>query len=389
MRVAETSGRTVDEAVGKALGQLGLRRDQVDVDVITEGKGGFLGFGSEEAIVRVTAKESAVAGGATQRGGERGGQRGGQRGGRERSDGPRDGGSTEGAEGGGRRRGRRGGRGRGGRDAEGGRPEGARTDGGRPEGARADAGPRDERPRDDRPREDSPREERPRDDRGGRDARGGRGRSGGGRPERGDRPDRGERAPRGPFQSVPDDELVLIPGAPDDVPAAPTFDEATDDMDLAGSSLRDILTLLGYTGTEITARDPETPGDGTGLIEQVFDIYGEDDDTSDDLGVLIGRRGETLASLQYLVNTIVSKGGNKPPVFGLDIEGYRRRREQMLVDLAHEIAQEVRETGDVITLEPMPAYERRIVHIALREERGVKTESVGSGDERQVEVLPE
>ncbi len=146
---------------------------------------------------------------------------------------------------------------------------------------------------------------------------------------------------------------------------------------------------MGYTATEITAREPETPGDGEGLIEHIFDIYGEDDDTSDDLGVLIGRRGETLASLQYLVNTIVSKGGNKPPVFGLDIEGYRRRREQMLVDLAREIAQEVRETGDVITLEPMPAYERRIVHIALREEPGVKTESVGSGDERQVEVMPE
>jgi len=159
-------------------------------------------------------------------------------------------------------------------------------------------------------------------------------------------------------------------------------------MDLAGTTLRDILTLLGYNATEITARAPETPGDGVGLIEQVFDIYGEDDDTSDDLGVLIGRRGETLGAVQYLVNTIVAKGGNKPPVFGVDIEGYRRRREQMLVDLAREIAQEVRETGDVITLEPMPAYERRIVHLALETEEGVKTESVGSGEDRQVEVMP-
>ena len=59
------------------------------------------------------------------------------------------------------------------------------------------------------------------------------------------------------------------------------------------------------------------------------------------------------------------------------------------VDLAHEVAQEVRETGDVITLEPMPASERRIVHLALENEPGVRTESVGSGDRRQVEVLPE
>jgi spoIIIJ-associated protein len=160
-------------------------------------------------------------------------------------------------------------------------------------------------------------------------------------------------------------------------------------MDLAGATLRDLLTLLGYSDTDITARDPETPGDGTGLIEQIFDIYGTNDDASDELGVLIGRRGETMAALQYLINTIVSKGGNKPPAFGIDIEGYRRRREEMLVDLARDIAQEVRETGDVITLEPMPANERRIVHIALREEPGVRTESVGTGDERQVEVLPE
>ena len=60
MPVAETSGKTVDEAIGRALSQLGLRREQVDVDVITEGKAGFLGFGSEDAIVRVTAKDSAT-----------------------------------------------------------------------------------------------------------------------------------------------------------------------------------------------------------------------------------------------------------------------------------------------------------------------------------------
>ena len=179
-----------------------------------------------------------------------------------------------------------------------------------------------------------------------------------------------------------------MPGTPDELPYAPIEDPA-DNLDLAGATLRDVLTLLGYMETDITARDPETPGDGTGLIEQIFDIYGQNDNESDELGVLIGRRGDTLTALQYLINTIVSKGGNKPPAFGVDIEGYRRRREEMLVDLAREIAQEVRETGDVITLEPMPAHERRIVHIALREEHGVRTESVGSGDNRQVEVLPE
>ncbi len=302
----------------------------------------------------------------------------------EARDGDADGEAGEGARR--RRRGRRGGRGRGGRaegEAAGERTEGAERPE-RPEGAAA-AGPRSG-DRAERSRADGPREDRPRGrgrDGGGRDGGGRDGGRDGGRGRRFE-----DREPRGPFQEVDEDDLVLIPGTPDELPFAPSA-EAADDVDLAGSTLRDVLTLLGYTGTEITARDPETPGDGTGLIEQIFDIYGEDDDTSDDLGVLIGRRGETLASLQYLVNTIVSKGGNKPPVFGIDIEGYRRRREQMLVDLAREIAQEVRETGDVITLEPMPAYERRIVHIALREEAGVKTESVGSGEHRQVEVMPE
>ena len=61
MRVAETSGKTVDEAVARALGQLGLRREQVDVDVIREGSKGFLGIGAEEAIVRVTAKETLLS----------------------------------------------------------------------------------------------------------------------------------------------------------------------------------------------------------------------------------------------------------------------------------------------------------------------------------------
>ncbi|MDO9445475.1 MAG: R3H domain-containing nucleic acid-binding protein, partial [Dehalococcoidia bacterium] len=224
----------------------------------------------------------------------------------------------------------------------------------------------------------------PREDRAGRGGAGG-----GGRPERsgGRDRDREDAPPRARGSSVHPDDEVQIPGTPDELPMRPIADPA-DDMDLAGSTLRDILTLLGLTTTEITARVPDSDGDGIGLIEQVFDIFGADDDTSDELGVLIGRRGETLAALQYVVNTIVARGQQKTPVFGIDIEGYKRRREQMLIDLAREIAQEVRETGDVITLEPMPAYERRIIHLTLREEPGVKTESVGSGDNRQVEVMP-
>lgn len=289
--------------------------------------------------------------------------------------------------GGGRRRGRRGGRGRGGQ-----RDDGADDNGGsgrerdgnvldsddETPGARGDVAPREEREERDEPRRE----------RGGR-SRGGRGRDGRGRGGRGrenDRPRRDEPVER--IVGVPDDEVMLVPGAPDDLPDAPN-NEVEDHIDFAGSMLRDVLTFLGLTETEIAARDPETPGDGEGLVEQVFDIYAEDDDTADELGLLIGRRGETMSALQYLLNTAVSRRtDNEGPIFAVDIEGYHRRREQTLVDLAHEVAAEVRATGDVITLEPMPAAERRIIHLALQEEDGVRTESVGSGDRRQVEVLP-
>ena len=385
-KATEASAPTVDEAVDKALAELGLRRDQVDVDVVTEGKkGGLFGRGAEPAVVRVTAIEASQASG-------------GARVPRETSEGDDDESRPR------RRRGRRGGRRRRGGGGEGGDAEGGTgagetvAAGGIRSGSTEAVATRSDDDDDDNDDAAGDRDERgpragggTRGGRGGgRNARGGRGRggSGGGSSRGGGRDrDREERSGE-PIVGVSDDDAIPIPGTPEELPYSPIEDPA-DDVDLAGSTLRDILTLLGYVETQITAREPETPGDGTGLIEQIFDIYGENDDMSDELGVLIGRRGETLSAVQYLVNTIVSKGGNKPPVFGLDIEGYRRRREEMLVDLARDIAQEVRETGDVITLEPMPAHERRIVHIALREEAGVRTESVGTGENRQVEILPE
>jgi spoIIIJ-associated protein len=325
MRVAETSGKTVDEAVSRALGQLGLRRDQVDVDVIREGSKGFLGIGAEESIVRVTAKDSVLTTAAQPRRPQRPPRTGGGEGGDQGDAQPR-------------RRGRRGGRGR--------------------------------------RREDGPTE-----------SRGPSGRGGGRGGDRGPRPARFDAAPRQRGSSVPAGEEVTIPGAPDEPPSAPN-PEPADQLDLAGSTLRDLLTLLGLSDTDISARDPETAGDGLGLIAQVFDIYGDDDEAADELGVLIGRRGETLGNLQYLLNTIVSRREKDGPVYGIDIEGYRRRREQQLVEMAKEVADEVRATGDVITLEPMPAAERRIIHITLAEEEGVRTESVGQGEQRQVEIMP-
>ena len=194
---------------------------------------------------------------------------------------------------------------------------------------------------------------------------------------------RGPRRPRRP----PLDRVPEIPGQPQAAPSPVA--EWDDAIDLAGRTLRDLLNLVGLTETEIRAREPETDGDGIGRTEQVFDIVALDDDTADELGGLIGRRGQTLVSLQYLLNVIVARRLGGDHVFAVDAAGYRRRRERSLVEMAQEIADEVRETGDVITLEPLSAAERRIIHLAIEKEAGVRSESVGEGDERQVEVLPE
>jgi spoIIIJ-associated protein len=237
----------------------------------------------------------------------------------------------------------------------------------------------------------------PRPSRGGYSGRANTPRDGGARPReagprREERDDRGPRGPRGPrgFRSAPRGAIelpVLVPGAPSPGPVAPISD-AEDELDLAGRTLRDVLTMLGLTETDISARDPETPGDGAGLMSQVFDINGLDEQTSDELGLLIGRRGETLQSLQYLLNVIVSSRYEGDQIFAVDVEHYRQRREQALIELARRVAGEVRASGDVITLEPMPPAERRIIHLTLQEEEGVSTASVGDGPNRQVEVMP-
>lgn len=223
------------------------------------------------------------------------------------------------------------------------------------------------------------------------DRRDGDGRSEEDPPRRSDE-DPPRRSERSATRSKPDYTAVSVatpvPDAPDDVPTKPA-DDAEDETDYAGHTLRDLLTLLGLTETEISARDPETPGDGVGLISQVLDIFGENEDASDELRLLIGRRGETLQSLQYLLNVIVSSRYDSDRIFSVDIDGYRRRREQSLVEMAQRVAGDVRASGDVITLEPMSPAERRIIHITLKDEDGVQTQSVGQGSDRQVEVLPD
>jgi spoIIIJ-associated protein len=153
------------------------------------------------------------------------------------------------------------------------------------------------------------------------------------------------------------------------------------DIELAVNVLKDLIRLMGLEA-DVSARDPATPGDGVGMIQSVLDVEGED------LGLLIGRRGQTLSSLQYLLNLMVSKQTSKRVAFGVDVDGYRRRREETLVSLAKRTASRVRGTGRSITLEPMPPNERRIIHITLQEDPNVMTVSIGEGEGRKVAITP-
>lgn len=106
------------------------------------------------------------------------------------------------------------------------------------------------------------------------------------------------------------------------------------------------------------------------------------------MGLLIGRRGETLRSLQFMVNLLVSRKVQKWPQVVVDVGNYRQRRQESLEGLARRMAERVRQSGRPLMLEPMGAYERRIVHLALRDDPTVYTESTGEGESRKVVIYP-
>jgi len=132
---------------------------------------------------------------------------------------------------------------------------------------------------------------------------------------------------------------------------------------------------------------------------QVNASYGEVDDvrgtrailvdiTGKDLSVLIGKRSETLNALQYITRLIVSKELGDNITLVIDVEGYRTRRERQLRQLAHRIAEQAMKTGRKQTLEPMPPNERRIIHMELRDDEHVTTESFGEEPHRKVTIIP-
>jgi spoIIIJ-associated protein len=251
----EVRGRTVEEAINKGLEELGLKREQVDVELLTEGSRGLFGLGGSGALVRLTPHEEPEAG---------------------------------------------------------------------PPAAPAVAAAMPEPP------------------------------------------EKGGAAPAS-VQTAPSPELHPEP------PHEPRKDAAA----IGKEALEKLLRGMGVRSEVVAHAGPA--GEGP---EFILDIVGAD------LGILIGRRGETLRDLEYITRLIVAQQVHHTVRFAVDVEGYRSRRERVLKELAKRMADRVRQNRQPITLEAMPPHERRIVHMTLREHPTVRTQSIGEGDHRRVMILP-
>ena len=150
----------------------------------------------------------------------------------------------------------------------------------------------------------------------------------------------------------------------------------------AGAALEAVERILDSVGADVEVILRSEHDEYAG--GPVIDINGPDS------GLLIGRRGNTLQSLQFIVQSIVRQQFDQEGIrVSLDVEQYRQRREDSLREMADRVASRVEQTGRGITLEPMPPSDRRVIHLYLDGRDGIRTESVGYGDGRKVQIIPE
>lgn len=235
-----------------------------------------------------------------------------------------------------------------------------------PKRAAAEATPLPARP----PREDRGfRDDRPprRDDRG---------------PRRDDRPPRRDE-PReqrsGQAVSSAEEEMVQVARSltrqREELQAAEASPAA---LDAGKAILEQLMEHLGFA-VEVVVETGET---------NRLNVVGTDDEEHEALGALIGRKGERLSALQHIVNLMLSRQMGEWTRVLVDVEGYRGRREKQLREIALRAADRVVETGKMLQLEPMPALERRWVHLALRGHPAVGTQSIGEEPNRRIVVIP-
>ncbi len=163
-------------------------------------------------------------------------------------------------------------------------------------------------------------------------------------------------------------------------PATPLPEAEDQSLTIARETLVELLSKMSIPG-QVTARWGEQE-EGDEIRPVILDI------TGDDLSLLIGPKGDTLAALQTITRLITAKALPAGSSLIVDVEGYRERRAQQLRGLARRMAEQVVQRNRAMSLEPMPAHERRIIHIELRDHAQVRTESVGDGERRKVTIIP-
>jgi spoIIIJ-associated protein len=228
----------------------------------------------------------------------------------------------------------------------------------------------------------------PRGERGGRGREGGqlesderRGRGGRGR-EGTQRRRGGDYQPRVSRYVEDFDVEFEDPEALDLAPKAEIIpDDQADEVALAGKQLlNELLEKMDIYGT-VTIHKSESTREGEESL-WILNISGEDAQP------LIGRRGETLASLQYILRLMLSRKVQKRANIIVDVMEYKLRRNERLRQLATRMADQAVKQGRTVTLEPMPPNERRIIHLTLKERTDVETKSIGEGTGRKVTINP-
>lgn len=199
----------------------------------------------------------------------------------------------------------------------------------------------------------------------------------------------GQQGQRRPGQTYGQPQSRYGPSAPARQPVAPrqpsqATDEETRALEELGKEVvRELLAHMQINADVMAVDNPSVMPLSSDDPPTVFvDIMGRD------LGMLIGRRGEHLTQMQYMVNLLINKRNDDWVRVILDVEGYRSQREEALIGLAERVGRQVARTRRPISLEPMPANERRIVHVTLRGQPDVRTESSGEGAMRRVTIFP-
>ena len=346
----EFSGKSVEDALRAAREEFGAELNDLDFEILTPGSRGVLGMGAEPARI-VAAPRQALGGAAPKRDAAASVPL--------PAPPPRDYADRDRPP----RRDDRAPR----RDDRRPRP------GDRPPG---DSAPRQDAPSDVHvpsaaPNSAAPSSDRPRDDRPPRRDRSDRG------PRRDDRPPR-RSAPAADLSASEAAEVAAARGSVAAERAELEAAEASPEALAAGQRI--LETLMGHLGFD--ARVEVAAGETSRL-----NVVAQGDDR-DALGALIGRKGERLSALQHLVNLMLSKEIGSWTRVLVDVEDYRGRRERQLRELAERAAARVVETGKMLQLEPMPALERRWIHLTLRDHAGVATQSIGEEPNRRVVLVP-